>query len=154
MRSGNRTEVVRLLQLAGPTVKILLNRTITFWGDTALHLAYRRGDTEMVRLLLSYGADPTVLNDSDQPAIPAGDMVRARLPARSQTGRRGTKAAHAGRTGAGGRSMGRARPGPEQNMHQLHGAASESMSFSRLGVNSLDSDSQALLGDGAKAKGA
>jgi len=76
VRTGNRKEVLRCLQNAGPTVKILLNRSVTFWGNTALHIAYKRKDMEMVKLLLHYGADATILNDWDQPAIPAGELVR------------------------------------------------------------------------------
>jgi hypothetical protein len=77
VRRGDRAEVLRCLGRAGPTVKVLLNRSVTFWGNTAVHLAFRRGDQEMVRLLLSYGADPTVVNDWDEPAIPSADESHA-----------------------------------------------------------------------------
>jgi hypothetical protein len=80
VRRGDRAEVLRCLGRAGPTVKVLLNRSVTFWGNTAVHLAFRRGDQEMVRLLLSYGADPTVVNDWDEPAIPSADEVRRDHP--------------------------------------------------------------------------
>ena len=75
VRMGNRKEVLRCLQYAGAEVKVLLNTARTRWGDTALHIAYRRRNLDMVKLLLQYGADPAELNDRDQPAIPATDTV-------------------------------------------------------------------------------
>jgi len=142
VRTGNRKEVLRCLQNAGPTVKILLNRSVTFWGNTALHIAYKRKDMEMVKLLLHYGADATILNDWDQPAIPAGELVRP--PAYTR------RANAMGRWMLTGPTLPQLSPVPSsQNLQQLHSAASD---FSTLSVNTVpESEPLVLPGDKFKA---
>ena len=47
---------------------LLIQRLAADIGDTALHQAARRGDLQIVELLLSEGADPSLKNDLGQDA--------------------------------------------------------------------------------------
>ena len=75
VRTGNYREVRRCLSRAGPTVKVLVNGAANFWGNTGLHMAAKRNDKEMMQILLKAGADPTIVNMWDQPALPQDAMV-------------------------------------------------------------------------------
>jgi hypothetical protein len=164
VRRGDRAEVLRCLGRAGPTVKVLLNRSVTFWGNTAVHLAFRRGDQEMVRLLLSYGADPTVVNDWDEPAIPSADEVRRDHPhtdthtqscvcTPAATCTHTTSSLHWANIDSHTSLQSHA-----QHVQQLHTAGSDSMAaLSRISVNmsATGPDTEPLLGScsGSNADG-
>src|SRR5215217_4712547 len=50
------------------------------WGVTPLMEAAGRGHTEVVKLLLEYGADPMVWDESDRPSSPLLDAIRNHHP--------------------------------------------------------------------------